>query len=85
MACVDLSNYAERKHKITKQLMEAATTVGCVSRVLKVPDLDFPKHSEMALGTRTTELTIWVCSFFYVVGHGMPQEAIDRCFATTKK
>lgn len=30
LACVDLSNYAERKHEITKQLMEAATTVGCV-------------------------------------------------------
>ncbi len=30
LACVDLSNFAERKHEITKQLMEAATTVGCV-------------------------------------------------------
>ena len=30
LACVDLSNYAERKHEITKQLMEAATTVGFV-------------------------------------------------------
>ena len=29
LACVDLSNYAERKGEITKQLMEAATTVGC--------------------------------------------------------
>lgn len=56
LACVDLSNYAERKVEITKQLMEAATTVGYVLRVLKVLDLDFPKHSEVALGTRTTEL-----------------------------
>ena len=30
LACVNLSNYAERKQDITKQLMEAATTVGCV-------------------------------------------------------
>ena len=29
LACVDLSNYAGRKNEITKQLMEAATTVGC--------------------------------------------------------
>ena len=32
LACVDLSNYAERKDEITKQLMEAATTVGCDTR-----------------------------------------------------
>lgn len=32
LACVDLSDYAERKDEITKQLMEAATTVGCVTR-----------------------------------------------------
>ncbi|DBA86602.1 TPA: hypothetical protein ACH3X1_005074 [Trebouxia sp. C0004] len=28
LACVNLSNYAERKQEITEQLMEAATTVG---------------------------------------------------------
>ena len=39
LACVDLSNYAERKQQITKQLIEAATTVGCVIPVLKMPDL----------------------------------------------
>ncbi len=37
LACVDLSNYAERKHEITKQLMEAATTVGCVLVVWDCP------------------------------------------------
>lgn len=50
LACVDLSNYAERKHEITQQLMEAATTVGCVTQVLKMPDLDFPKHSMLRNG-----------------------------------
>ena len=45
LACVDLSSYAERKHEITKQLMEAATTVGCVVRILKRPFVEFPKHT----------------------------------------
>ena len=34
LACVDLSNYAERKAEITQQLMDAATTVGCGLRRL---------------------------------------------------
>lgn len=38
LACVDLSGYPERKDEITKQLMEAATTVGCVSRCLNNPN-----------------------------------------------
>jgi hypothetical protein len=42
LACVDLSNYAERKHEITKQLMEAATTVGCVLGVCTCPVIGFP-------------------------------------------
>ena len=39
LACVDLSNYAERKLEITKQLMEAAITVGCVLDVWDCPCL----------------------------------------------
>ena len=47
----------------------------------------FPKHWKLRNGLRHAHdrLTSYFCSFFYVVGHGMPQEAIDRCFATTKK
>ncbi len=56
LACVDLSNYAERKDEITKQLMEAATTVGYKLRtvLLVSSDADFRNAVQLAV-SRTVQ------------------------------
>lgn len=88
LACVDLSNYAQRKHEITKQLMEAATTVGCDLDDGDCPSplIGSPDCIRLSVFDVTHQSDISsLCRFFYVTGHGMSQEKIDRCFATTEK
>ena len=77
---IDLDNFENRKHEVAKQLHVAASEVGFVSlSLLKSQQL---KHVGTLARKQVRKPRILTAADlqFYIRGHGIPQDLVDRAF-----